>query len=81
MINRRTNKDLEELTRTGKFLEDLYYRLNVMPFFLPPLRERREDIPILAQHFLDEFSNKTKKFTPPALELLSKCEWRGTSEN
>ncbi|HEV8539362.1 MAG TPA: sigma 54-interacting transcriptional regulator [Bacteroidota bacterium] len=72
-----TNRNLQELTQAGKFREDLYYRLNVMPIFLPPLRERKEDIPTLAQHFLDEFSNKSKTFSPAALELLTKCEWRG----
>ena len=51
-----TNKDLEEEISKGNFREDLFYRLNVIPFYVPPLRERKEDIPLLARHFLKEFS-------------------------
>src|SRR5205085_10069117 len=51
-----TNKDLEEEIARGNFREDLFYRLNVIPFYVPPLRERKEDIPLLARHFLKEFS-------------------------
>jgi len=72
-----TNRRLHEQTRDGKFREDLYYRLNVVPMFLPPLRERTEDIPLLAQYFLDGFSNRSKKFSQSALDSLSKNEWKG----
>src|SRR5205807_5046923 len=51
-----TNKDLEEEISRGNFREDLFYRLNVIPFYVPPLRERKEDIPLLGRHFLKEFS-------------------------
>ena len=51
-----TNKDLEEEISIGNFREDLFYRLNVIPFSVPPLRERQEDVPLLAQHFMKEFA-------------------------
>ena len=54
-----TNKDLEEEISKGNFREDLFYRLNVIPFFVPPLRERQEDVPMIARHFLKEFSPPT----------------------
>jgi len=76
-----TNKDLEELARQGKFREDLFYRLNVIPVRVPPLRERRGDIPLLAAHFLQEFSKKKKRKTlrlsPQALDLLVRYPWPG----
>ena len=66
-----TNKNLEEEIERGNFREDLFYRLNVIPFFVPPLRDRREDIPQLADHFLREFTTaygrKPKELTPEAL--------------
>jgi two-component system response regulator HupR/HoxA len=69
-----TNKNLEEEVSSGKFREDLYYRLNVFPIHLPPLRDRREDIPDLVSHFIDKYSKKiNKKVTgidPDALQLL-----------
>ncbi|MFQ5457845.1 MAG: sigma-54 interaction domain-containing protein, partial [Myxococcota bacterium] len=76
-----TNKNLEEAIRKGTFRSDLFYRINVVPIFLPPLRERREDIPLLLDHFLGktaEGSGKPKKiFTKAALDLLMNYEWPG----
>ncbi len=76
-----TNRDLNELTREGRFREDLYYRLNVFPVFIPPLRERREDVPALAQYFVARFSAEENKqvvgFTAEALELLGSYAWPG----
>ncbi len=67
-----TNKNLEEEIERGNFREDLFYRLNVIPFYVPPLRERIEDIPLLAEHFLKEFTTaygrKPKELTPEAYE-------------
>lgn len=75
-----TNKNLEELVVEGKFREDLYYRLNVIPIKIPPLRKRQEDIPILAQYFLNQLNEtyKTKyHFSPDALNLLCAYSWPG----
>src|SRR5687768_12280392 len=76
-----TNKNLEEAIERGEFREDLFFRLNVIPITVPPLRERREDIPPLAQHFAkatsEEHNLKAKKFEPAALEALSRYRWRG----
>jgi len=76
-----TNKDLEEEIALGNFREDLYYRLNVLPFHVPPLRERHEDIPALANHFLHYFcskeSRKIKQFQPAAMEALEGYTWPG----
>jgi transcriptional regulator with GAF, ATPase, and Fis domain len=72
-----SSKDLGKAVRAGEFRDDLYHRLNVIPIYLPTLRERAGDIPMLAQAFLDQFSNGSKKFTPDALEFLSSLEWRG----
>ncbi len=76
-----TNRDLETAVRDGRFREDLYHRLNVVPITLPPLRERREDIPALAHFFLERFSRETKKpFTeiaPDALARLTAYGWPG----
>ncbi|WP_136513548.1 sigma-54-dependent transcriptional regulator [Geomonas edaphica] len=76
-----TNKDLEEEVRAGRFREDLYYRLNVINIPLPPLRERKDDIEPLAEHFLKKYSVKMKKevtgVTPEALMLLCGYNWPG----
>jgi DNA-binding NtrC family response regulator len=76
-----TNKDLPEMIKAGTFREDLFYRLNVITVTIPPLRERREDIPELARYFLKKYSKKLSKvvkdFTGEALELLSGYHWPG----
>ena len=76
-----TNQDLETMVRQGKFREDLYYRLNVIPIRIPPLRERVTDIPLLVNHFLQEFGKKKKKpvkrLAPKAMELLVRYSWPG----
>lgn len=76
-----TNQDLEALVARGKFREDLYYRLNVIPIQVPPLRDRLSDLPLLAQHFLAEFSRKRKKprkrLGAAALDLLLRHSWPG----
>ncbi|UCD81035.1 MAG: sigma 54-interacting transcriptional regulator [Desulfobacterales bacterium] len=76
-----TNRNLEEEMAEGNFREDLYYRINVFPITIPPLRERKEDIPLLAAFFLKEFANKFKRplprLTSTALELLTCYNWPG----
>ncbi|RKX60901.1 MAG: sigma-54-dependent Fis family transcriptional regulator [Thermodesulfobacteriota bacterium] len=76
-----TNKDLKELLKEGKFREDLFYRLNVISFHLPPLSERKEDIPLLAYYFLKKYSNLMKKevkeISPSALEILMNYDYPG----
>jgi len=76
-----TNKDLDEEIVRGNFREDLYYRLNVLPFHVPPLRERTEDIPLLASHFLEYFCSKesreNKRMTVDAMEALKNYPWPG----
>jgi two-component system nitrogen regulation response regulator NtrX len=76
-----TNKKLEEEIARGSFREDLFYRLNVIPFSVPPLRERPEDIPILARFFLSEFSSaygrRTKELSSAALDVLMRYPWPG----
>jgi two-component system nitrogen regulation response regulator NtrX len=76
-----TNKNLEEEIERGNFREDLFYRLNVIPFHVPPLRERQEDIPPLADHFLREFvvayGRKPKELTMEAYEVLQNYAWPG----
>jgi two-component system, NtrC family, nitrogen regulation response regulator NtrX len=76
-----TNKDLEEEISKGNFREDLFYRLNVIPFYVPPLRERKEDIPMLARYFLKEFSatygRRPREITDDAIEALTRYSWPG----
>ena len=76
-----TNKDLEEEISRGNFREDLFYRLNVIPFFVPPLRERKEDIPLLARHFLKEFGSaygrRPREITDDAIDTLTRYAWPG----
>ena len=76
-----THQPLEELLEKGKFREDLYYRINVFPIFIPPLKERREDILPLAEHFLaefaDEYGKEVKRISTPAIELLVMYHWPG----
>ncbi len=75
-----TSRDLEAQVSSGKFREDLYYRLNVVPIYLPPLKERRVDIPILAEYFLKKYNeenNKSVKITPEILDVLVDYEWPG----
>ncbi len=72
-----TNKNLEEEIRKGNFREDLYFRLNVIPIEVPPLRERKEDIPLLVQEFLNEFSKGTIKMEDEAVEALFNYDWPG----
>ncbi|WP_300161945.1 sigma-54 dependent transcriptional regulator [Solidesulfovibrio sp.] len=76
-----TNRDLKKEVEAGRFREDLYYRLNVVSVPVPPLRERVEDIPLLAQFFLGRFAEKNRKrikgFTPAAMDHLVRCAWPG----
>ncbi|HWI40189.1 MAG TPA: sigma-54 dependent transcriptional regulator [Verrucomicrobiae bacterium] len=72
-----TNVDLEEAIEKGTFREDLYYRLSVIPLHLPPLRERREDIPVLIRHFAAKHGGGAVRFDPPALEIMKSYSWPG----
>jgi two-component system NtrC family response regulator len=76
-----TNKDLKEEVEAGHFREDLYYRLNVVHMHIPPLRQRQEDIPILATHFLKKYSQENVRgqvrISPDAMKLLGKYAWPG----
>ena len=76
-----TNKNLEEEIKAGRFREDLYYRINVVTLVVPPMRERREDIPLLADFFLKQYAEKNnrpiKGFTPRAVDLLMRYDWPG----
>jgi len=76
-----TNKDLETEIANGRFREDLYFRLSVVPIAVPPLRERREDVPLLVRHFAELFARENnfrpRRITPAALELMQQHRWRG----
>jgi two-component system nitrogen regulation response regulator NtrX len=76
-----TNKDLQAEIKAGQFREDLYFRLNVIPIFVPPLRERQEDIPLLADHFMAEFAQeygrRLKRFDASAIKTLQRYSWPG----
>ena len=76
-----TNQDLARAVAEGRFREDLFYRINVIPIVLPPLRDRREDIPLLAEHFLAKYSEQMGKpisaISRPAMDLLQKHDWPG----
>jgi two-component system, NtrC family, nitrogen regulation response regulator NtrX len=76
-----TNKDLDEEIETGRFRQDLYHRLNVVPIHVPPLRERREDVPMLVRHFagkaVEEQRLPRREFTTEALDLLARLDWSG----
>jgi DNA-binding NtrC family response regulator len=72
-----TNASLEERVAAGTFREDLYYRLNVVPIHVPPLREHREDISLLAAHFLERYGGQGRSFRPEAMERLNAYEWPG----
>jgi putative PEP-CTERM system response regulator len=76
-----TNKDLSQMIKKGGFREDLYYRVNVVPILLPPLRERREDIPLFLEHFINKFNDENNKnvkgVSKEALELMMNYEWPG----
>jgi DNA-binding NtrC family response regulator len=76
-----SNRNLEERVKAGEFREDLFYRLSVVPIHLPPLRKRKEDIPILINHFLEKYSRKIKKpvpkVSPEAMEIFTEYAWPG----
>jgi len=76
-----TNKDIEKEVAEGRFRADLYYRLNVLPIYIPPLRERKDDIPLLAEYFLNKFAKEVKKnikgFSEEAMEVLLSYSWPG----
>ncbi len=76
-----TNRDLEDEVAAGRFREDLFYRLNVMAVNIPQLKDRRDDIPLLAQHFLEKYAEKNRKsakgFAPMAMDMLLKYHWPG----
>jgi len=76
-----TNRDIEKQIKDGKFREDLHYRLNVIPFHLPPLRERKDDVPLLAKHFVEKYceldNRSVKGLTDEAIASLMQMTWRG----
>ncbi|MEC4685449.1 MAG: sigma-54 dependent transcriptional regulator [Nitrospirota bacterium] len=72
-----TNKDLKKAIKAGEFREDLFYRLNVVPVHIPPLRERKEDIPLLAEHFLKKFGHGEIGISPEAMRVMVNYSWPG----
>jgi Nif-specific regulatory protein len=76
-----TNKDLEEAIKRSQFREDLYYRLNVFTIFMPPLRERKPDVLLLAEHFVEKFEREhgksIKRISTPAIDMLTSYHWPG----
>src|SRR5215469_12942339 len=76
-----THRDLRAMIRNGKFREDLFYRFNVFPIEIPPLRERREDIPLLVNYFVSKVSERMRKqiksVSNRSMELLTNCPWKG----
>jgi len=72
-----TNKNIAGEVAAGNFREDLYYRLNVVPMNIPPLRERPSDIPLLVEHFLAKYARGPKRISPEAVQVLMKCQWKG----
>ena len=75
-----TNRDLEQMVQRGEYRADLYYRINVIPIFIPPLRDRRADIPALVHHFIDRYNEENRRqlrMTPEALQILQSCQWPG----
>ncbi|HID06200.1 MAG TPA: PAS domain-containing protein, partial [Armatimonadetes bacterium] len=76
-----TNRNLRQAVQNRQFREDLYYRLNVIPIYIPPLRERREDIPLLVKHFAEKFRNETKRpiegISPEAMAIFIEYDWPG----
>lgn len=72
-----TNKNLQELIENKQFREDLYFRLNVLSVKIPPLRERRDDIPLLINHFIKKFIGDKKEFSPEAIHVLQNFRWKG----
>jgi transcriptional regulator with GAF, ATPase, and Fis domain len=76
-----TNRDLRQMVNDGRFQEDLYYRLNVIPIHIPPLRERREDIPVLVEHFMGKHAQRAGKridgIAPGVMQALQASDWPG----
>jgi transcriptional regulator with PAS, ATPase and Fis domain len=72
-----TNQDLQQLIADGSFREDLFYRLNVVPITLPPLRQRARDVPVLTAHFLEKYRAGSKSLTPDAMQALAAYQWPG----
>ena len=72
-----TNKNLSDLIENGQFREDLYFRLNVLSLKIPPVRDRRDDIPLLVNHFLEKYAGENKKFSRDAMTMLQNYRWKG----